>query len=120
MHTVSICAQVVIALSVAFVWIVRLPNVVKEFHEYGLPDLVRNTVGAAKICLATLLMASVPPVSRDALVHRAPVIIMGGSDGPKPGLGRARRNQEHETLDQQALDLLRQLVKLEEEGLSVG
>lgn len=57
---------------------------------------------------------------RDALVHRAPVIIMGGSDGPKPGLGRARWTQEHETLDQQALDLLRQLVELEEEGLSVG
>jgi hypothetical protein len=56
----------------------------------------------------------------DALVHRAPVIIMGGSDGPKPGLGRARWTQEHETLDQQALDLLRQLVELEEEGLSAG
>ena len=45
---------------------------------------------------------------------------MGGSDGPKPGLGRARWTQEHETLDQQALDLLRQLVELEEEGLSAG
>lgn len=59
MHTVAICAQIVIALSIAFVWIVRLPNIVKEFHEYGIPDLVRNTVGAAKFCLATLLITGI-------------------------------------------------------------
>jgi hypothetical protein len=59
MHTVAICAQVVIALSIAFVWIVRLPNIVKEFDEYGLSDLIRNTVGAAKICLATLLITGI-------------------------------------------------------------
>lgn len=59
MHTAAICAQVVIALSIAFVWIVRLPNIVIEFHEYGLPDLVRNTVGAAKLCLSTLLIAGI-------------------------------------------------------------
>jgi hypothetical protein len=59
MHTVAICAQGIIALSIAFVWIVRLPNIVKEFHEYGLSDLTRNTVGAAKICLATLLITGI-------------------------------------------------------------
>ena len=59
MHTVAICAQVVIALSIAFVWIVHLPNIVKEFHEYGLSDLIRNSVGAAKICLATLLITGI-------------------------------------------------------------
>ena len=55
----AIAAQVVIALSIAFVWIVRLPNIVTEFDEYGLPDLIRNTVGAAKISLATLLIAGI-------------------------------------------------------------
>jgi len=59
MHTAAICAQVVIALSIAFVWIVRLPNIVIEFDEYGLPDLIRNAVGAAKICLATLLITGI-------------------------------------------------------------
>jgi len=59
MHTAAICAQVVIALSIAFVWIVRLPNIVIEFDEYGLPDLIRNSVGAAKICLATLLITGI-------------------------------------------------------------
>ena len=59
MHTLAICAQVVVALSVAFVWIARLPNIAKEFEEYGLPDLIRNTVGAAKMCLATLLITGI-------------------------------------------------------------
>ena len=59
MHTVAICAQVVIALSIAFVWIVRLPKIVKEFDECGLSDLIRNAVGAAKICLATLLITGI-------------------------------------------------------------
>ena len=40
-------------------WIVRLPNIEKEFHEYGIPDLVRNTVGATKIALATLLITGI-------------------------------------------------------------
>ncbi|MDR3735740.1 MAG: DoxX family protein [Acidobacteriaceae bacterium] len=59
MHSVAICAQVVIALAIAFVWIVRLPNIVTEFHEYGLPDVLRNAVGAAKIALSTLLVAGI-------------------------------------------------------------
>ena len=59
MHTLAICAQVVIALSIAFVWIVRLPNIVKEFEEYGLSDLIRNTVGATKLCLSTLLITGI-------------------------------------------------------------
>jgi hypothetical protein len=59
MHKLVIVAQVVIALSIAFVWIGRLPNIVKEFHEYHLPDLVRNAVGAIKISLATILIVGI-------------------------------------------------------------
>jgi hypothetical protein len=59
MHTAVICAQLLIAVSIAFVWIVRLPNIVKEFHEYQLSDLVRNAVGAAKIALSTLLIVGI-------------------------------------------------------------
>ncbi len=49
--------QLVIALSVVFVWVARLSNVEREFREYHLPDLVRNLVGAIKIGAATLLVA---------------------------------------------------------------
>ncbi len=52
-------AQVVIALSVIFVWTVNHPNVVKEFEEYQLSDMVRTFVGAAKISLSTLLVAGI-------------------------------------------------------------
>ena len=59
MFKLAICAQIVIAFSVAFVWIVRLPNVEKEFREYGLPDIVRNTIGAFKLVLSTLLIVGI-------------------------------------------------------------
>jgi len=54
--TVAI-VQVVIAVSVIFVWVARLPNVEKEFREYALSDVVRNLVGATKISAAALLLA---------------------------------------------------------------
>jgi len=38
-------AQMVLALSVAYVWIFRYDNVVKEFRQFGLNDLTRNFVG---------------------------------------------------------------------------
>lgn len=50
-------AQIVIALSVYFVWVTRLTNVEREFREYGLSDIVRNAVGAAKMSAAALLLA---------------------------------------------------------------
>jgi len=59
MNTYSIIAQLVIALSVSYVWIFRLDNIVKEFKQYGLSDLTRNIVGASKITLATLLVTGI-------------------------------------------------------------
>ena len=52
-------AQIAVALSFAFVWIFRFHNVVKEFNQFGLSELVRSFVGAAKISLATLLVVGV-------------------------------------------------------------
>ena len=59
MENLVIIAQLVLALSVAFVWIFRFDNIVLEFRQYGLPDLIRNLVGASKISLATLLIAGI-------------------------------------------------------------
>ena len=59
MKTVSIYAQIIVAASVAYVWIFRYENIVKEFKQYGIPDLFRNMVGAAKIALSTLLIVGV-------------------------------------------------------------
>ena len=59
MENLSSLAQMVLALSVAYVWIFRYDNVVKEFRQFGLNDLTRNFVGATKIALATLLVAGI-------------------------------------------------------------
>lgn len=52
-------AQIVLALSVAYVWIFRFDNVVKEFKQFGLSDLTRNFVGVSKTALATLLITGI-------------------------------------------------------------
>jgi hypothetical protein len=59
MNTYTTIAQLVIALSVGYVWIFRFDNIVKEFKQYGLSDLTRNMVGASKIVLATLLITGI-------------------------------------------------------------
>ena len=59
MTNFSIIAQVIVALSIAYVWIFRFDNIVKEFKQYGLSDLTRNLVGASKIALSTLLVAGI-------------------------------------------------------------
>ena len=59
MYNLSVIAQVVVALSVVYVWVFRFDNIVKEFKEYGLSDLTRTMVGASKIVLSTLLVAGI-------------------------------------------------------------
>lgn len=59
MNIYSTIAQLVIALSVGYVWIFRFDNIVKEFKQYGLSDLTRTIVGASKIALATLLVTGI-------------------------------------------------------------
>jgi hypothetical protein len=57
-------SQIVVACSVAFVWVLRYPNVVAEFKQFGLSDVARNAVGAAKTALATMLVVGIwyPPL----------------------------------------------------------
>jgi hypothetical protein len=57
MSTVALIAQLVIGLSVLYVWTFRYPNVTREFTQFGLSDRVRTSVGTSKTALATLLLA---------------------------------------------------------------
>ena len=59
MFQLSTVAQIIIAFSIIIVWVGRFDNIVKEFKHFGLPDIVRNAVGALKISLATLLVAGI-------------------------------------------------------------
>ena len=64
MIELSYLLQVILALSIVYVWIFRFDNIVLEFKQYELSDLTRNFVGAAKIALSTLLVAGIwfPPL----------------------------------------------------------
>lgn len=59
MENLQMFAQIIIALSIVVVWVFRFDNIVKEFNQYGLSELTRSFVGAAKISLATLLVAGI-------------------------------------------------------------
>ncbi len=59
MANFSIIAQVIVALSILYVWVFRFDNIVKEFKQYGLSDLTRSLVGATKIAMSTLLVAGI-------------------------------------------------------------
>lgn len=54
-----ILAQIILATSVAYVWIFRIHNVIKEFKQFGLNDVIRSFVGFAKTVLATLLIVGI-------------------------------------------------------------
>lgn len=59
MNNFSIIAQIIVALSIVYVWIFSFDNIVKEFKQYNLSDLTRSMVGSAKIALSTLLVAGI-------------------------------------------------------------
>ena len=55
----SSAAQIIVAISIAIVWIFRYDNIIVEFKQYGLSDFVRVLVGSTKIVLATLLVVGI-------------------------------------------------------------
>ncbi len=52
-------AQVVIAVSIVVVWVLRFDNIVLEFEHFKISNLLRNAIGASKIALSTLLVAGI-------------------------------------------------------------
>ena len=59
MEEITKFAQIILAISVAYVWVFRFHNVIIEFKKFGLSSLTRSLVGAAKISIATLLFVGV-------------------------------------------------------------
>ncbi|MBT7654556.1 MAG: hypothetical protein HN562_05425 [Flavobacteriaceae bacterium] len=59
MENIAILAQLIIAISILIVWVFRFDNIVIEFKQYNLSDLIRSMVGASKISLATLLIVGI-------------------------------------------------------------
>jgi hypothetical protein len=59
MANLLILAQIIVASSVAYVWIFRYDVIISEFKQFGLSDLTRTFIGAFKVSLATLLIAGI-------------------------------------------------------------
>ena len=59
MENISLISQLIVAISVIFVWVFRYDNIVVEFKHYGYSDLFRNIVGASKISVSTLLIMGI-------------------------------------------------------------
>ena len=59
MELLTTLAQITIAITILVVWVFRFDNIQSEFKQYGLSDLTRSLVGAAKISLSTLLIVGV-------------------------------------------------------------
>lgn len=59
MENLLVIAILIVAVSIVIVWVFRFENIVKEFKDYGLSIFMRSAVGAAKIALATLLVAGI-------------------------------------------------------------
>jgi hypothetical protein len=59
MLLLSQIAQVVIAITIFIVWVIRFDNIVIEFKHFGLNTFTRSLVGATKIALATLLVTAI-------------------------------------------------------------
>jgi|TARA_B110000259_G_scaffold187455_1_gene241732 hypothetical protein len=59
MEKLIVLSQIIVSISVVFVWTFRFHNVLKEFAQFGLSDLTRNIVGTTKISLATLLIVGI-------------------------------------------------------------
>jgi len=54
-----IAAQLIVAISVFYVWVFRYEVIIKEFKQFELSDLTRTFVGASKVALATLLVTGI-------------------------------------------------------------
>ena len=70
MSVLAVAAQIIIALGIFNVWILRRDrptgyrpdgarSIAEEFERYGLPDWVRIAVGSTKIALAVVLLIGV-------------------------------------------------------------
>lgn len=55
----TLLAQIIVATSVAYVWIFRHDNIIAEFKQFGLSDVARCFIGAIKIALATLIIVGI-------------------------------------------------------------
>lgn len=55
--------KIFIGVSIFFVWVVRYPNIVEEFKEYGFPHWFREILGIIKCSIAVMLLIGSAPLT---------------------------------------------------------
>jgi hypothetical protein len=90
METLVIILQIVVALGIYNVWLVRpkkvtayrgknAKNIKEEFRAYGLPSFVFYLIGFLKLSLATLILAGVWVPGIAALAAAGLAVLMAGA-----------------------------------------
>ncbi len=51
--------QLIVAISVFYVWTIRIRNVIKEFELFQINEIFRSLIGASKMILSTLLIIGI-------------------------------------------------------------
>ena len=59
MDFLSLIFQIIVSVSVLYIWIFRYDNIVLEFKHYGYSDVIRNFVGASKISISVILILGI-------------------------------------------------------------
>ena len=59
MEKLVVVSQLIVAISVIFVWVFRRDNIIIEFKQFGISNNIRDIVGALKISLATILILGI-------------------------------------------------------------
>ena len=59
MDFLSLIFQIIVSVSVLYIWIFRYDNIVLEFKHYGYSDVFRNFVGASKISISVILILGI-------------------------------------------------------------
>lgn len=77
--TAAALLQTFVAMSVFYVWIVRYPAVLADFTKFGLPDWLRDFVGAAKLSAAFLLLGIGPIDGLEAIGAALIVLFMAAA-----------------------------------------
>ena len=73
MENIAFLATLIVSISVIIVWVFRYDNIVQEFKQYGISNLLRNIVGASKISLSTILIIG--------LCYKMEYLLFGASVG---------------------------------------
>ncbi len=59
MEKLLIVSQIIVATSIIIIWVFIKKNIIIEFEQYNISDIIRDIVGTIKIYLVTILILGI-------------------------------------------------------------